>query len=343
MKKIFRPFLSGGLIAACLVIFASFQENKKGRFYFSGRAQGTTWHITYYAVDSVVGRKSFDSLLAVIDNSLSLYLPHSLVSKWNGSKKGIKADQHFRAVVKKGIDVFNDTEGFFDITVFPLTNAWGFGPVKPASLPDSQAIRDILPCVDSRLLKGKGKKFIKKKACVQLDPNGIAQGYSVDLLAELLEKKGVDDYLVELGGEIRVKGRKSPSGEKMTIGIEAPGDDPMEPVINRIISLENGAVTTSGNYRRYQESNGARITHLLDPRTGYTLSNELISVTVVAPDAITADAYDNALMGMGLEKALKFVEARPELAAHFVYKRSNGEIADTVSSRFKPMLVNVGK
>ncbi|MCR6720835.1 MAG: FAD:protein FMN transferase [Chitinophagaceae bacterium] len=178
---------------------------------------------------------------------------------------------------------------------------------------------------------------------MQIDPNGIAQGYSVDLLASLLESCGIQNYMVEVGGELRVKGRKLPSNERMLIGIESPGDDPMDPVINQVIALENGAITTSGNYRRYQESNGTRFTHLLDPRTGYSLNNELISVTVVAPDAITADAYDNALMAMGLKKALEFVEARPELAAYFIYKRSDGEIADSASSRFKPLLVNTEK
>jgi thiamine biosynthesis lipoprotein len=172
---------------------------------------------------------------------------------------------------------------------------------------------------------------------VQIDPNGIAQGYTVDQLAGLLESRGIKNYLVELGGEIRVRGRKFPSGEKMSIGIEAPGDDPLFPVLQKRVYMESGAITSSGNYRRYLEADGERITHLLDPHTGYPIQNELVSVTVMAPDAITADAYDNALMAMGLEKAMDWVESRPDLAAFFIY-RAHDQIRDTMSARFKQFL-----
>jgi thiamine biosynthesis lipoprotein len=145
------------------------------------------------------------------------------------------------------------------------------------------------------------------------------------------------NYLVELGGEIRVRGRKLPSGEKLNIGIEAPGDDPFFPLLQKRVYLESGAITSSGNYRRYLEADGKRITHLLDPHTGYPIQNELVSVTVIAPDAITADAYDNALMAMGLERALNWVDKRPELAAFFIYQR-DGRIRDTMSARFKQFL-----
>jgi thiamine biosynthesis lipoprotein len=194
-----------------------------------------------------------------------------------------------------------------------------------------------MPCVNSQLLRVRGRKITKINPCVQIDPNGIAQGYTVDQLATILESRGIMNYLVELGGEIRVRGRKLPSEEKMSIGIEAPGDDPLFPLLQKRVYMESGAITTSGNYRRYLEADGKRITHLLDPHTGYPIQNELVSVTVIAPDAITADAYDNALMAMGLERALNWVDKRPELAAFFIYQR-DGRIRDTMSARFKQFL-----
>jgi thiamine biosynthesis lipoprotein len=142
---------------------------------------------------------------------------------------------------------------------------------------------------------------------------------------------------VEVGGEIRVKGRK-PGKEKMSVGIEAPGDDADFSMIEKIIYPAKGAITTSGNYRRYYESEGRKISHLLDPRTGFPIANELISVTVYAKDAMTADGYDNAIMAMGLEQGLAFVERHKELAAHFIYHMKDGSIADTMSRRFRKLL-----
>jgi thiamine biosynthesis lipoprotein len=323
-----------------LFIFFSHARVEPGelkKFQINGIAQGTTYHITYYAEDSIVTKKQIDSLLDQVDSSLSLYKPFSLINQFNRSGKGIVVDDHFIKVVKKAKEVHRLTNGIFDITVFPLTDAWGFGPARKDTMPDDKTIAQLRSCVNSSFIEIKGEKVIKKKPCVKLDANGIAQGYSVDVLADFFEERGIVNYLVELGGEIRVKGRK-PGGEKISIGIEAPGDDPMFAVIEKVIYLSEGAVTTSGNYRRYHESNGKKITHLINPKTGYTLQNELVSVTIYAKDAITADGYDNAIMAMGLKKGLAFVEKSNQLAAHFIYRKKDGTIADTISSRFRPLL-----
>ncbi|MFC0772431.1 FAD:protein FMN transferase [Terrimonas alba] len=325
------------LIVLCFfnLSFAGYPEIKK--IQINGAAQGTTYHITYYAQDSLIIKRQIDSVLNKIDSSLSLYKPYSLVNQFNQSTSGITADQHLMRVVTKALAVFRKTKGLFDITVFPLTDAWGFGPERKNSLPDSAAIKEIMPCINSRLVYTKRNKIAKRKPCVQLDPNGIAQGYSVDVLADFFDELGVRNYIIELGGEIRVSGRK-PGNEKMSIGIEAPGEDANFSMIERVVYPDQGAITTSGNYRRYHESNGRKITHLLNPKTGYTLQNELISVTVFAKDAMTADAYDNALMVMGLEKALAFVDKKKDLAAHFIYRTKDGKVADTMSKRFRRLL-----
>jgi FAD:protein FMN transferase len=320
-------------------LFCSFIETPAlKRIQIEGLAQGTTYHIIYYANDSLVNKQQVDSILDKIDSSLSLYKSYSLINQFNHSQDGVKVDLHFAKVVKKAIEIYHHTNGLFDITVEPLTTVWGFGPMKATTIPDSATIKNILPCVSSSLLYWEGRKLKKKKSCVRLDANGIAQGYSVDVLADFFERQGVKNYVIELGGEIRVKGHKHPGNEKMKIGIETPGDDPDFFLIEKVVWLDSGAITTSGNYRRYYESDGKKITHLLNPKTGYSLQNELISVTVYAKDAITADGYDNALMAMGLKKAMAFVGKRKDMAAHFIYQKKDGTIADTMSKRFAVLL-----
>jgi FAD:protein FMN transferase len=309
------------------------------RYAVAGTAQGTTYSVIYYGYDSVVTKSMIDSVLISLDSSLSLYKPYSRINQFNNSKSGIVLDKHLLSVIKKSITTYTETKGLFDITVQPLVQAWGFGVTKTNTVPDATSLKNILSCVNTKLLQLKGNRLMKTKPCVKIDLNGIAQGYSVDVLASFLEKHGVKNYIVELGGEIRVKGRKQPSGEKMKIGIESPNEDAFENhPMQKIIALDKGAITTSGSYRKYYESNGQKITHLINPKTGYPQKNELISVTVYARDAMTADAYDNALMLMGLQQALAFVEKRKDLAAYLVYKNANGNIADTASSAFLKLM-----
>lgn len=305
----------------------------------TGFAQGTTYHITYYAQDSIVSKPQIDSLFNKLDSSLSIYKPYSLISQFNTSDSGIVMDEHLATVVRKSIDIYKTTNGLFDITVQPLVQAWGFGVKKTTTLPGKKEIRNIKKCVGSGFLKIEGDKLLKQKPCVTIDVNGIAQGYSVDVLAAFLETYGITNYLVEIGGELRVKGRKQPGNEKMKIGIETPGEEALTVTLQQnIIELDSGAITTSGSYRKYYESEGKKITHLINPKTGYPVQNDLVSVTVYARDAITADAYDNALMVLGWKKGLQFIEKRKDIAAYFIYRDKQGTIKDTASLEFYRLL-----
>ena len=311
------------------------QHQPLKKIQLSGFAQGTSWHITYYAEDSIVRKKSIDSIFSVLDRAMSIYKPYSLISKFNCAKKDIVLDDHFEKVIIKSLEVWKASDGLFDITVMPLVDAWGFGAKKVSRYPDSAKVKSLLRCVGSGKLELKNHRLIKYIPCISIDVNGIAQGYSVDVIAGFLEDRQIMNYLVEVGGEIRIKGRKQPGNEKMKIGIEAPGDYTIEmPVMQKIITLDSGGITTSGNYRQYHESNGKKFSHNIDPFTGYPIQNELISVTVYAADAMTADAYDNVLMAMGLVKGMQFVEGRKDLAAYFIYKKNDGSIADTASTGF---------
>lgn len=303
-------------------------------FRISGKAQGTSYHITYYAKDSVVSKTDIENLLKELDNSLSIYQPNSLISQFNNSTKGLKVDRHLRKVVQESLSVYKETNGIFDITSYPILAAWGFGIEKARSLPDSATINHLMACVGSNKIQLKNNFLEKAAPCIKLDVNGIAQGYSVDVLANFLESKKIDCYMVEIGGELKVKGRK-PDGTYMKVGIEGPATDHREePFVRRIVTLKEGAITTAGNYRKYIEKDNKRISHLLDARTGYPIENEMISVTVVAKNAITADGYDTPLMGMHLKEALAFMRKHPDMQAYFIYRKPNGAVADTATVGF---------
>lgn len=320
----------------CMQFYLPISKGQVKEVHLSGRAQGTTWKAIYYAQHAVVGKHEVDSLLQAIDSALSLYKPYSSIVAFNKSGRGIKIGPHFKNVIARSFDIYRETGQLSDITVAPLVNAWGFGADGNPSIPDEKKLKAILPCVGSDKIILRNDSLIKLNPCVQIDLNGIAQGYSVDVIASFLESKGIRNYLVELGGELRVKGTKQPDVKPFRIGIEAPiANEFVADSMQRIVTLKDGAITTSGSYRKFHESGGKRYSHIIHPKTGKPVSNELISVTVFANDAITADAFDNALMLMGLEKALQFVEARKNLAAFFIYKTKQGAVKDTASSRFE--------
>lgn len=323
------------LFIVALLSFSVFSFRTTERAYhLSGYAQGTTYHITYYAADSVVGQQDIDRILDGIDSSLSVYKSYSVITKFNQSARGCRADRHLKLIVEKAGEVWKNTDGIFDITVQPMVQLWGFGVKSSNEVPDSGQVRERMKCVGMDKIFLKSDSLIKASPCISIDVNGIAQGYSVDVVAHYLESRGLGNYLVEIGGEIRLKGRRQPDGKLMSVGIEAPGDDTNPEPLQKIIHLPGGAITTSGNYRKFYMQGSRRISHLIDARTGFPIDNELISVTVWAKDAITADGYDNALMGMGLQKALQFAEKKKDFEIYLVYRRPDGVIADTCSQGF---------
>lgn len=328
------------LAVACLVVYAGNQPEIKA-FHLNGNAQGTTFSITYYAADSLFTLREADSIFSSIDSSLSLYKPYSLINTFNNADTCVVMDVHLQQVAQRSLQVYAKTHGAFDITVWPLVTAWGFGLKKMEELPDSQTIARLMPCIGSDKLIINGNHLHKKKPCIQLDVNGIAQGYTVDVLATFMEAKGLKNYIIELGGEIRVRGRRQPGNQPMRVGIESPAGDAFLPAaIKKIVTVDSGAITTSGSYRKFYESKGKRFPHIIDPATGFTTQNELISVTVFAKDAITADAYDNALMVMGLQKAMAFASASKEIEAMFIYRDKKGNISDTSTVGFYTIMQN---
>ncbi len=288
-----------------------------------GQAQGTTYHITYFDEKNRDFQPDIEKILAEFDQSVSTYLPTSIISRINSNQKKVVVDKYFIACFNKAKEIWKNTEGAFDPTVYPLVNAWGFGPGKKQKI-EKAIIDSILKFVGFDLIELKGNRVIKKDPRVCLDFNAFAQGYSVDVVADFLNSQNIHSYIVEIGGEVYAKGKKL-NGENWTIGIEKPVDNQTsENPLKAIVKLENMAIATSGNYRRFFMENGIRYGHHIDPKTGYPTKNNLLSASIFAKECISSDANATGVLVMGLEKAKIFLQAHPELQAYLIYSDDKG-------------------
>lgn len=288
-----------------------------------GYAQGSTYHISYLDSQNRDLQPEIEKILKDFDKSVSTYLPTSIISKINAGQKNIKVDKYFIACFNKAKEVWKNTNGAFDPTVYPLVNAWGFGPGKKQKI-EQHVIDSILKFVGFQLIELKGNKVIKKDARVALDFNAFAQGYSVDVVSAFLNSKGITAYMVEIGGEVYAKGKKS-NGSNWTIGIEKPIDNKETAnALKAIVKLENSAIATSGNYRRFVIEDGVKYAHHLDPKTGYPTKNNLLSASIFAKDCMSSDANATGVLVLGLEKAKEFLNSHKELQAYLIYSDEQG-------------------
>lgn len=307
-------------------------------FTLTGKAQGTSFQIRYRAEESLVSAEEVNQLFSRIDHSLSLYDPESLISQFNRSDNEMISDEFLSFVVHKSLTICAQSNGAFDITVKPLVDLWGFGQRSEKNIPARKEIRKALSLVGCGQVYMKGSSLIKKQKGVQIDCNGIAQGYSVDLLAGLLEKKGINNYLVELGGEIRLLGLND---EELpwSVGIEGPEKNALgNYTLSRKIRPIAGAVTTSGSYRNYFQEGGKKYSHIINPSRGYPVDNGMISATIIAPDAITADALDNVCMVLGPQASIEFLRRFTNVEAYLVFETKGGQLADTSTIGFSRYL-----
>ncbi|HLO79681.1 MAG TPA: FAD:protein FMN transferase [Chitinophagaceae bacterium] len=321
--------LSFSIIAFSLLI--SCERGSKNTINIKGAAQGTSYNITYLAGAYSNYRQSIDSIFKQIDLSMSTYVPGSIVSRLNRNDTTVLVDDHFATVFKKSMEVSENTKGLFDITVAPLVNAYGFGSIKKGPV-DEKQVDSLLHYIGYTKVRLMDKKLVKESPQVMLDFNAIAQGYTVDVLASFLESKGVHNYLIELGGEIRAKGNKL-DGSPWTIGIEQPDESPNDGIaLNTTISLQNKALATSGNYKKFFVERGHKYTHIINPITGLPAKSNLLSATVIADDCMTADAYATAFMVMGLDSAKQFLSDHKDLGLEifFIYD-DRGKLKTQVS------------
>ena len=287
-----------------------------------GTVFGTTYTISYFTTDTTNLLPSIDSLFHAFNQSLSYYEENSLISKINRNEID-STDHFFRTVFKRAMAISEETDGAFDATVSPLVNAWGFGFSKKEEITDA-LIDSLLQFVGFRKAWLDGHRVVKADERVQFDFNAIAKGYAADVVGDFLASRGVDIYLVEIGGDLVVRGVK-PDGSKWRIGLENPaGSMYDEQQWDYYVELEDVGLATSGNYRRYYEVDGMRYAHTINPATGFPVQHTLLSASVFAPDGMSADAYATAFMVMGFEASLEFVEMRDDLEAFFIFADNDG-------------------
>ena len=280
-----------------------------------GLVFGTVYKITYQHADDL--QNDIKEAMLEVDNSLSPYNPNSIITRINHNQDTL-LNEHFTQVFELAQRISTETEGAFDITVAPLVNAWGFGFKNSIEIAPS-VIDSLRQFVGYQKIKMVDGKMVKEDPRLMLDCSAIAKGYGVDRVARLLDKKGVQHYMVDIGGEVVVKG-KNPRMKTWRIGINKPVEDSLSvnQELQTILEVSGVGMATSGNYRKFYYKDGKRYAHTIDPRLGTPIQHNILSATVIAKDCTTADAYATAFMVMGLEKAKAFCEQHPELNAYLI-------------------------
>ncbi len=313
---------SWGAIVLFLVVFLTiglFRRCGNSRYqYDEGVIFGTFYHITYRSSESLA--EEIKQQLLRFDASLSPFNDTSLISRVNRNE-AVETDPWFRHVFTAAQQIYARTGGAFDPTVSPLVNAWGFG-FKKGTFPDSVQIESLLTHVGMDKLSLDAHRVVKSDSLVTLNFSAIAKGYACDVIGELLSDRGIDDFMVEIGGEVVARG-KNPEGKAWRVGVNRPTiADGEAGTIEEVLQITDAGLATSGNYRNYRIVDGKRIAHTIDPVTGYPVQHSLLSATVLAPDCMTADAYATAFMVMGLDRSRALVDSLPGIEALFLYQHA---------------------
>lgn len=324
----------------CVILFSCSHSDDTIMVTNSGEAQGTYYHIKYMSYAGEDYHLQIDSILQEVDSSLSIYEDYSLISRLNNGEY-LSTDTLFNTVFAAANNVFIETQGNFDCSVSPLVNAWGFydDSLGDSFVIDSTKFRDILQYVGFQKVKLIGDSLVMPKGMI-LDFNSIAQGFTVDLIANYLESKRIQNYLIEVGGELLAKGR-NPDGRIWRVGVDKPGE--VIDYIQRfqfILDLENKALATSGNYRKFYVMDGVKYSHMINPFTGFPAYNRLLSATVIYDNCMLADAYATAFMVMGLNETKKFVLQNPDIEVYLVYTKEAGGWGTYISPRMLERIVN---
>jgi len=307
----------------------------------TGEALGTTYSITYLTRESLDLHEEFDSVFRVVNLSMSAYYPESDISRINRGDSTVVIDSMFREVMSLSREVYNRTSGHFDPTVGILVNAWGFGP-GPSMAMDSARVDSLLQYVGfDKIHITPDFRIHKDVPGMVLDFNAIAKGYTIDRLAEVLNRKGVEDYLVEVGGELVAKGENQIKHQRWVVGI----DDPQAKhgrALKEKIYLKDRAIASSGNYRKFRIDSltGRKYVHTVDPITGFTKNSNVLAASVLANTCAVADAYATAFMAMDLDVSIKLLAEHKELEAYIVYLDENGKTQEFMTTGFKDLIAD---
>lgn len=322
MKKAFFIFLFSSLFT-----LTSCKNEINTPIKLQGFVFGTSYNIIYYDV-GISFEEEIIQLFEDINNSISTYIPTSDISRINSGDSGVIVDAYFKEIFSKSERIFKETKGYFDPTVGNLVNAWGFGPEKPLNNLDSSSVKDLMKFVGFDKVTIENNQVIKKYSETYFDFNSIGKGYGLDIIARFLESKKIKNYLIEIGGEVRVKGTK-PEGKIWTVQLENPNTDGTRSAYT-YLQLTNSSMASSGNYRKFRMApTGEKYVHTINPKTGFALESNLLAATVIAElDCADVDAYATSFMAMGLEKTVKFLEDKPHLKVVLIYVNEAGDLAE---------------
>lgn len=307
------PFLVLLIVGTVLIIR---QQRNMPYQKCAGTIFGTTYHITYQYDEDL--QPELEARMKEVDNALSMFNKESIISKVNNNQP-VELNEMFVEVFQQAQKISEDTNGAFDITVAPLVNAWGFG-FKNEQMPDKHAVDSLMAIVGYQKVSYDGKHIMKRDPRITLDCSAIAKGFGVDVVARLLEEKGIDNYMVEIGGEVVTHGI-SEKRVPWKIGVTKPTDDPLQEgnELQTVLNLTDKAMATSGNYRNFYYKGKRKYAHTIDPKTGYPVQHSILSATVLTNRCMRADAYATAFMVMGFEGAKKVLERNPDLMAYLIY------------------------
>jgi thiamine biosynthesis lipoprotein len=320
---------------ALLVFFLGCKKNEKlNDFTFRGNVFGTTYKITYLK-SSKNYKKSIDSLFKAVNKSLSTYIPTSYISRINKGDTTVIVDELFMEVFQKSQRIYTETDGYFDPTVGNLVNAWGFGPKNEKKNLSKEEVKREMEFVGLDKVKVLNRRVIKNHQNIYLDFNSIAKGYGIDVVARFFNLKKIENYLIEIGGEIRTKGQKG-TGRPWVVQLV----DPLKKDTNKgfkKINLSNKSMATSGNYRKFRlTENEKKYVHTINPKTGYALESNLLSVSVISDlDCADVDAYATSFMAMGFEKTKFFIENHKNLDVILLYVNNEGKLQEYTNYTYK--------
>ncbi len=335
-----KPLIKWLALIGLAFFVSSCAKTESKVLHIQGQTMGTYYQVKYVlsANQQSKASLSIDALQAQIDQRLELvndqmstYRVDSELSRFNQAQESLIVSDATRYVVESSLTLFKQTDGAFDITVGPLVNLWGFGPdKKPNKVPSEQLIAAKRKMVGSQYLSVNANRLIKSIPELYLDLSSIAKGYGVDVIAEYLQQLGINSYLVDIGGELRVNGFK-PANKQWTLAIERPvaGQN-----VQRLIHIGNNAIATSGDYRNYFESDGIRYSHTIDPKTGKPINHKLVSVTVINKSSMLADGLATAITVLGPEAGLLF--AKKQQIPAFLLVKEGDDFIEYYTSEFEP-------
>ena len=309
-----------------------------------GYALGTTYLIKYEVKNDTLSLlNDIENVFSSVNKSMSTYLPTSDISKINKGDSTVVIDEYFKEVFLKSKEVWKNSNGKFDPTVGALVNAWGFGPESAVKKMNQIQVDSILEFTGfDKLNVTDDGRIIKSNPYVYLDFNALAKGYTIDLIGRTFDEKGIKNYLIEVGGEILTKGKNTKTIKNWMVAIDHPLQNEGERVIIQKVSLENKAMATSGNYRKFRvdEKTGEHYVHTINPKTGYPQKSTVLSVSVIAPTCMEADAYATAFMVMSIDESKSLLKKMNHLDAYIISTDKDGDLVEYKTKGFQELLVD---